>query len=393
MKPVPTDVRALTLSASQALQQGDAKRARELFERATSAGLADKSVWLGLAYACRQLGDRAAKMSAVERVLATDPVNVQALILKGDDFAEAGDSRAAVSFYKAAVKRISPQDRIPAPLQADVARARKACEDHARRYEAYLQASLAEHGFDPARSSARFAHSVDLTLGKKQIYYQQPQHYYFPELPQIQFYDWTAFAWIDGVEAAASDIRRELVGVLEGPNAFSPYVESYSNRPNIDASGMIGNPDWTAFFLWKNGEEVTENARRCPRTLEALKEVPLCRIKGRTPSILFSALRPGARIPPHTGMINTRLICHLPLIVPGNCTLRVGNDTREWIKGKLWAFDDTIEHEAWNRSDRLRVVLIFDIWRPELSAEERGLVAAMIEAVDAYDTRIKQWGD
>jgi hypothetical protein len=70
----------------------------------------------------------------------------------------------------------------------------------------------------------------------------------------------------------------------------------------------------------------------------------------------------------------------LPLVVPSGCQLRVGNDQRQVEKGKAWVFDDTIEHEAWNSSSEARVVLIFDIWRPELTGEERDLVAALIEA-------------
>ena len=66
-----------------------------------------------------------------------------------------------------------------------------------------------------------------------------------------------------------------------------------------------------------------------------------------------------------------------PLVVPPACGFRVGNEVREWDEGRLIIFDDTIEHEAWNESDRDRVVLIFDIWRPELSAQERREVAAL----------------
>ena len=90
------------------------------------------------------------------------------------------------------------------------------------------------------------------------------------------------------------------------------------------------------------------------------------------------------RIPPHHGLLNTRLICHLPLIAPEGCALRVGNETRAWVPGQALVFDDSMEHEAWNLSDRLRVVLLFDIWRPELSLDERELVAAMLAAVDSY---------
>jgi aspartyl/asparaginyl beta-hydroxylase (cupin superfamily) len=92
---------------------------------------------------------------------------------------------------------------------------------------------------------------------------------------------------------------------------------------------------------------------------------------------MFSLLRPGARITPHTGTHNTRLTCHLPLIVPPDCGFRVGNETREWEEGKLLIFDDAIEHEAWNSSDRDRLILIFDIWRPELSEQEKREIGAL----------------
>ncbi|MGH8201722.1 MAG: aspartyl/asparaginyl beta-hydroxylase domain-containing protein [Steroidobacteraceae bacterium] len=129
----------------------------------------------------------------------------------------------------------------------------------------------------------------------------------------------------------------------------------------------------------------------CPRTLQALRELPLCRIKGRTPTVLFSLLRPGAHIPPHHEFLNTRLICHLPLIVPPGCTLRVGNEKRSWREGQLVVFDDTMEHEAWKGSTELRVVLLFDIWRPELTNAERTLVARMLESIDAFGGPRREW--
>jgi aspartate beta-hydroxylase len=148
---------------------------------------------------------------------------------------------------------------------------------------------------------------------------------------------------------------------------------------------MLGNPSWSAFYLWKGGSPVAANIARCPATAAALEAAPLCRIPGRTPSILFSLLRPGAHIAPHHGFSNTRYICHLPLIVPEGCAMRVGSETRSWVEGRACAFDDTIEHEAWNRHpDRLRVVLIFDVWRPELSELERELVSQTLQAVDAF---------
>ena len=125
--------------------------------------------------------------------------------------------------------------------------------------------------------------------------------------------------------------------------------------------------------------------------MQVMSEVPLSGIRNRSPSVLFSLLRPGAHIPPHSGLENTRLICHLPLIVPPHCALRVGNDIRTPVEGKAWLFDDTIEHEAWNRSDRPRVILLFETWRPEISEEERALVRAMFTAIDEYSGLKPAW--
>src|SRR5690606_15553673 len=142
-------------------------------------------------------------------------------------------------------------------------------------------------------------------------------------------------------------------------------------------------PDWGAYFLWKDGHE-QPGAARCPQTMAALANAPLTQIPNRAPSILFSKLAAQTRIPPHTGMVNARLICHLPLRVPEGCGFRVGNEVREWVEGKAWVFDDTIEHEAWNTSNVDRYILLFDIWRPELTEEERHGVAALCRAIDSF---------
>jgi aspartyl/asparaginyl beta-hydroxylase (cupin superfamily) len=98
---------------------------------------------------------------------------------------------------------------------------------------------------------------------------------------------------------------------------------------------------------------------------------------------MFSLLRPRARIAPHTGVQNTRLVCHLPLIVPPGCGFRVGNEVREWEEGKLLIFDDTIEHEAWNPSDQDRAILILDCWNPHLSEDERAMICHLFAVADA----------
>lgn len=384
MQAPSTDARALAQSGIDALRRGDARGARQAFERAIAAGAPDATVHLGHAYACNALNDPAAAVAAVDRALALEPGNLAALIFKADRMAARGDDRAALAFYRAAVNAAPPPEQCPAELRGELNRAQAQCSRYAEAFRSHLQSRLRERSLLGEEASARFRDSIEILLGAKHIYVQEPRHYYFPGLPQIQFFDRKMFPWIERMDAAAADIRAELTEVLRDERGFRPYVEARAARPHIDSSGMLENPAWSAFYLWKHGELVAENAARCPRTLEALAAAPLCQVRKRSPSVLFSLLRPGARIPPHTGEVNTRLICHLPLIVPPGCTFRVGNETRPWVEGRTWVFDDTIEHEAWNPSDQNRVILLFEVWRPELTDRERSQVSALLEAIDAY---------
>ena len=382
---------ALMRAGREALRRGDAEAAREHFEQATAAEPSNAEAWFGLAQAFRALKNAPGASAAIERTLALEPRSFRALVLRGDLYAEDGNGRAASSFYAAAVRSAPPQGQLTAQLSSELRRAQDMCERYAREYESFLRERLIANGLDPAHSSGRFAQSLDLMMGRKKIFLQQPVQYYLPELPQIQFYERKNFPWLDAVEAATDDIVAELHGVMKNESEFKPYVERIPDRPRPTYGGMTESMDWSAFFLWRNGEAVPENAARCPKTIAALKNVPHSVVPGRMPSILFSQLRAGARIPPHNGFVNTRLICHLPLIVPEKCGFRVGNEARTWEKGKAWVFDDTIEHEAWNNSRETRVILLFEIWRPELTETERQLVATLIDAIDAYRGERVPW--
>ncbi|HTW33326.1 MAG TPA: aspartyl/asparaginyl beta-hydroxylase domain-containing protein [Rhizomicrobium sp.] len=381
--------RALIGEGNAALRRGEPSVARDCFERAAALDPREYEAWLGIALAIVALGDPAKAHAAADRALGLAPRSFRALLAKADICAADGNARAASSFYTAAIRAAPPQTT--PEFQAEIRRAQAMCERYASEYESFLRDRLAAAGFDPAHSSARFQQSLDLMMGRKRIFLQQPQQYYFPGLPQIQFYERAMFPWLDAVEAATDDIAAELRDVLKTASAFRPYVEEDASRPRRDDDRMTNNQDWTAFYLRRDGQIVEEHAARCPKTMRVLEHVPLCTIPGRTPSVLFSQLRAGARIPPHTGYINARLICHLPLIVPGHCGFRVGNDVRAWEKGEAWVFDDTIEHEAWNDSGETRVILLFEIWRPELSEEERMLVSALMQAVDAQGGAKTRW--
>ena len=208
---------------------------------------------------------------------------------------------------------------------------------------------------------------------------------YFPELPAIEFFDRADFPWLDAIEAATEEISAELTATLISDRAgLEPYVSYPEGVPLNQWQELNKSRRWSAYFLWNQGAPQEAHMARCPRTVEVLKGAPQCDVAGRGPTAFFSILDANTHIPAHTGVTNTRLTVHLPLIVPPDCGFRVGGDVREWLPGKAWVFDDTIEHEAWNRSEVPRAILIFDIWNPLLSPAERDLMRVTVETVATY---------
>jgi len=372
----------LARAGAEALRAGNPAAARQNFERLAASGRANVQIWLLLAMSCAALGDHPGADRAADEVLRRDGNNLRALIMKGDARQAGGDEQGAVSFYQKALRLAAQLGELPADLRNELARAEQAAQAFAGNSRRRLEEYLASVGMGPEAQSARFRESVGILLEEKQVYFQQPSAYYFPGLPQRQYYEREEFDWAPAVEAATGDMLAELKAALAEDAPFRPYLQSREDRPNYDFHGLLNNPDWSTLYLWENGGPVEQNVARFPKSFAAMQQVPLPHITTRAPSILFSLLKPGARIEAHNGMINTRLICHLPLIVPPGCGFRVGNEIREWEVGKLLIFDDTIEHEAWNDSGEDRVVLIFDVWRPELSADERHAVTAIFEAID-----------
>jgi aspartyl/asparaginyl beta-hydroxylase (cupin superfamily) len=374
------------------LLRGDAAGSRRAFEALRTSEAADFRVHLGLASACMSLHDPAAASRAIDAALELDPRDLRALVLKGDALLHLGDPAAAVAFHSAALRVAGDPAQWPPELRGLIQRAADGLDRFRQGFEQRLRQATDDASRRHGPPSARFVESLDLLTGRRQRYEQRPTRYYLPELPTIAFFERSAFPWIPALEAQTAAIRDELRAVMQGPQAFSPYVAIDRSRPVLNDASMVGNPDWSAYDLWKDGVLVAEHAARCPRTVVAMEQVPLTRIPGRSPNVLFSLLRPGAHIPAHHGFLNTRLIVHLPLIVPPGCRFRVGNQTREWVEGQAWVFDDTIEHEAWNDSGETRVVLLFEVWRPELDEAERAHVSALFEAIDGQAGAAGRWG-
>jgi aspartyl/asparaginyl beta-hydroxylase (cupin superfamily) len=382
----PDNPHALFNLGQIALFRKDARSACDLLTRAARADPRSPVIALNLAHACKALGDGPGEMAALTDALTIDPYFLPALLAKGMAQERAGAARAAAQTYKNALT-VAPSDDTLAPdLLEPIRHARDVVRDNAGALDAHLRGALEEvrarHGGAPL---GRFEQCKDVLLGAKKVYAQQPSMLHFPGLPAIQFYDSAEFAWLKRLEAATDAIREELKLVMrDGEADFEPYVDHPDGAPIEQWAELNHSPRWSVFFLWKDGVRLDQHCGRCPATAALLDTLPMLQIPGFGPTVLFSVLAPHTRIPPHSSVTNARLVVHLPLIVPSGCRFRVGNETRDWRTGQAWVFDDTIEHEAWNDSGEVRVILMIDIWNPHLSEAERELVSALLNGMRDY---------
>ena len=381
----PAHARTLATLGQRAFRQGDMQSARTAFQRIADADGSDAQQWIHLALACRGLNDEAAEESAIQRALNLDPTDLVALILRAHLLERQGKTHEAAVAHGRVAAVAPPLDRLRPELKPAVSRALGELESYNKGYGAfldqYLEPYLKEHAGENLK---RFRDSVDIMVGRKKRLDSQSMLYHYPNLASIEFFDRADFPWLDPIEAATDKIRDEFLAILGAEEGFTPYISYPPGLPLNQWVELNNSPRWSAFHLYKMGELIGENAAKCPQAMRLLEGAPQPDQPGRTPAAMFSLLKPKTRIPPHTGVTNVRLVTHLPLIIPEGCGFRVGNDTRQWVPGQAWVFDDTIEHEAWNDSDKLRVVLIFDIWHPHLSLAERAMVTALTAGMNAF---------
>ncbi len=378
-----SDAAGLEAEADRAAAGGDRAGARALLARAVATDPGRAEAWLKLAAMCRAAGDVPAALDAVSGALRVDPLGFVALLLKANLLEQSGRAAEAGETYGYALAQAPAS--IPPHLSGVVAQARRRHEEHVAQSAARLADAAAALTLDEPerRRVERFQSNI---LRKTRIFHSEPTHFHYPGLVEREFHDRCAFPWLAKLEAATAAITEDFNRVMAAERAeLVPYVQYPDDVPLGQWEALNRNRDWTAIHLVRNGERVDANARHCPAVMALLPELDQPSVAGRGPNAMFSLLAPGAHIPPHTGVANTRLVCHLPLIVPAGCWFRVGAEKREWQAGQAWIFDDTIEHEAANPSDKLRVILIVDTWHPGLSAQERTAVAAVMAATDKKD--------
>ena len=382
----PAHPTVLGAAGTLALRKGDAAEAKVLLERSLAVDPNNAGLFVNLASSLRALNDADGEMKALDKALSLDPFFFQALIQKGALLERLGTGKLAARIYQRALNAIPPGAQLPRSWQPHVDHAQKTVFANLKQLDDWLGEKMGEvrsrYGSD---DQERVNDCLGAVVGKNRIFVSQPTFSHFPRLPAIQFFDRKDFPWVPEMEAATDDIRAELLGMLQHQRGnFVPYLQHGSDEPLSQWRDLNRSLRWSALFLYKDGQPQRDNIARCPKTVAALAKADVVKIPGRGPTSFFSLLEPKTHIPAHTGTTNIRLTVHIPLIVPPNCSFRVGTQTREWKVGTAFLFDDTIDHEAWNDSDEERVILIFDVWNPLLSQAERELMTVATAAIAEY---------
>jgi len=327
---------------------------------------------------------------ALRDAIRIEPTHFLARLQLGFVLEDLGRAREATAAFFGALTTAQRQGRwlnaqtTAPPMRPLVEHAIRAIDHGRARLFAELLAPLrAKHGMDAIR---RVEKCLSIYLGALPAAYpdprQKPLFLYLPDLPTVTFFDRALFPWYAVLEERAPAIRGELEAVMGDAAVFEPFLKFKPGQPTEEhLSGTRGEPHWDAYFFYRHGQRYDEHCARCPVTAAALDAVPLVRLRGHAPECLYSKLTPGSHIRPHHGVTNTRVVTHLPLVVPGDGALRVGGEDHAWQFGRCITFDDTFLHEAWNHSAHTRVVVLLDTWNPYMSAAEIDAFTTLVLAI------------
>jgi aspartate beta-hydroxylase len=380
----PDNPQLLNSRGMLALSMQDFPKAVRCFSAAAQADPREAALWMNLASACRGQGDVEGERGALDKALDIDQRLFMAQLRMAELCQRQGELAAAAERWRRALALSAHIETIPAPLASTLAAARVFVDTQMADFVDIIDTGLA-----PAIALAnpidtrRFQACIDHEFGRRPVFRNECSGLHYPFLPADEFFDREHFPWMAALESKAGVIRAEFEALIKQPGVpIRPYVRQDPGTPTNKWTALDGSLDWGACFLWEYGVRNEPVCALCPETVAALDALPRADIPGRAPSAFFSLLKPRSHIPAHTGVTNTRAIIHLPLIVPPGCRFRVGGETKVWEEGRAFAFDDTIEHEAWNDSDELRVVLIFDVWNPHLSLAEQSLLKQFFRLAD-----------
>jgi aspartate beta-hydroxylase len=365
---------ALELAADQAMAAGNRQSAADLLQRAADYK-PNLNTLLKLASVRRALGDIGAAADAAGKAVKIAPQNFVGLLMLGALQEAMHAEHRAGRTYRAALRNAPPEQSLPPPVvkQLDHARRKVAADDR------WLQrVSDWRPDADLPKESIERLQGLQQSIRENSVAGSDvAAQFLIPGLRSNEYFEPADFEGVSEIERQTDAVLDEFLALTQAKAPqLAPYLAGLeAEQPDREQIGK-----WSMIPLIRGGNVIDEYASECPVTMRLFEGIDAPRIGRIAPSLYFSVLEPHSRIEPHTGIINARLIVHWPLIVPDSCGFRVGSETREWVPGTALVFDDMIEHEAWNDSDRIRVVLISDLWRPDLSAAERAAITQLMDA-------------
>lgn len=390
----PEEIEALNFIALRAFGRGQLSHALTWLQQADHIQPNAVTTLKNLAVVHAASGNQDAAEQALQQAIQSAPEQFDLQLHLGGLQEQRGDARAALRTYLCAITAAQnsgywlSEASTPPTLHAAVMHAMDYVQrERQQKISTVLQPLRARHG---THAMQRIEHCLAIYLGDAPANIshaqQKPKFLYFPDLPPLPYFARKLFPWQAELEQHTATIRAELLALLTQQDVLEPFLGIQTPIEGDQyLQGSQGAPAWNAFFFYRHGERHDANCARCPQTAAIIDALPIVRIREHAPEICFSILTPGTHILPHHGVTNTRLVTHLPLIVPEDCAIRVGGEEHTWQEGRCVTFDDTFEHEAWNRSNRTRVVLILDCWNPYLTEIECIAVADLVGVIGDFN--------
>ena len=372
----PNHPQALYSAGVHAFKRGQLDEALNLLNKAYAITPKDPAIHLSIARILREQGNSTAEMQSIEASLAIDPYFVPGLLAKANAHERFGEVDQSTNTYRNILKVIPNESQWPAAFREQLSYGRNQVQKYGVQFADFLAQRMGSKldALHPIEAQ-RWREAGAIMSGQTAAYPSVSNTLQVPRIAAFPFFERERFDWVEAIEAKTDAITAEMrVAMSLDQDDFKPYIDYPPGTPTNQWQELNHSKRWSSYFLWLNGQPQQKHIQRCPETAAALAAIGMADIGGLCPNAMFSALAPHTHIPPHHGETNARLVVHLPLIVPENCRYRVGFEHRTWKVGEVLIFDDSIEHEARNDSDELRVVLIFDIWNPLLSLAERDMV-------------------
>lgn len=394
LETAPYHLAAINYVVARSMERGEYSESEELIERALRAMPERAMLHQKRAQLYKVRGDLEKAIASLDKAAELDPGLRSAKLHKGEVQEALGrNDEAVASYWKAwggfpKAEQLASDSLAPPKLRP---LAHHSAEVLRRAMNEMLDQALApleaKHGVE-ALAGVRDAAQVYIGTRPSQYVHglQRPSYIHLPGVEPRAFFDRSLFPWIPKLEAALPVIRAELESALASGEGLTPYVQIDGADP-MEWRELNHSDKWNSLHLMRGGKWIEANRTRCPETARVLETLPLAYIGDHAPEALFSILQPGTHIPPHHGLGNYKLVLHLPLIVPEGCSIRVGNETRAWKEGECLVFDDSFQHETWNRGSETRAVLIMDIWNPLLSEAQREGIVALVETIKSFNDR------